>query len=75
MGVDQEREDWIARDASRGRMVDRVSRALMEAWFPNPNGQPVGEDLENWLDIARSDAYVAVRSLMEGAWLDDPTMD
>ena len=73
MDISDDVIEWLDRDASRGRMVTAVANALMREWFPR--NQPVGEDLDNWLDCAVMDASTAVRCLIEGAWIDDPTMD
>lgn len=50
-------------------IVEKLAKTLMIEWFPRT--QPVGEDLENWLDIARSDALLAVRGLISMGLLSD----
>jgi hypothetical protein len=60
---------WYRSDARRKEMVQRIADGLFQAWFPNH--KPEGEDLENWTDIAYSDAEVAVLELIRGGWLDD----
>lgn len=67
---------FLDEDPGRVRMVQKVSQALFASWFPDhPERGPVGEDLEHWKSVAIDDAVVAVKALMEGAWIDDPTMD
>lgn len=73
--VDEETREFLSADARRVRMVTDVANGLMNAWFPKNNRGPEGEDLQNWQEIAIQDAAVAVRVLLEGAWIDDPTMD
>lgn len=73
--VDSDVREFLAADARRVRMVTDVANGLMNAWFPKNNPGPVGEDLQNWQEIAIQDAAVAVKTLLEGAWIDDPTMD
>lgn len=68
--------EFLAADARRAMMVTNVANDLLAAWFPeSPHKGPQGEDLENWKNIAISDAIVAVNALLVGAWIDDPTMD
>jgi hypothetical protein len=67
---------WYRSDPQRKRMVQQVADALFKEWFPGfPETGPKDEDLDNWRDIAYSDAEVAVMALVRGAWIDDPTMD
>ena len=64
-------------DPRRVRMVEQVANALFMEWFPRhaEGGGPVGEDFENWHNIACLDAEVAVKSLIQNGWIDDPEMD
>lgn len=66
---------WYRSDPQRKRMVQQVADALFSSWFPYLDKGPKGEDLNNWVSIAYKDAEVAVKALLRGAWIDDPTMD
>ena len=67
---------FYASDPRRLRMVEQVANALFAEWFPNhPERGPVGEDFENWHNIALLDAEVAVKALIQHSWIDDPSMD
>lgn len=69
-------KEFLLADTRRVQMVTDVANNFLTSWFPDlPDKGPTGEDLENWKDIAIQDAVVAVRTLLEGAWIDDPTMD
>jgi len=37
----------------------------MKSWFPDPEVQPVGEDLDNWLEIAVEDAEVVLSWILD----------
>lgn len=50
-------------------VVDSLAKTFMREWFPR--AQPIGEDLENWLEIARLDALLAIRSLVAMGLLSD----
>jgi hypothetical protein len=49
--------------------IEKLAKVFMREWFPTK--QPVGKDLENWLDIAKTDALVAVRALLAMGLLSD----
>lgn len=67
---------FYAADSRRLIMVEQVANALFDEWFPNhPQRGPVGEDFDNWHDIALKDAEVAVKAMIKNAWIDDPEMD
>lgn len=50
-------------------VVDALAKTFMREWFPGK--QPIGEDLDNWLEIARLDALLAIRSLVAMGLLSD----
>jgi hypothetical protein len=50
-------------------VVSHVANTLMREWFPTT--QPIGEDLENWIEIAKLDALLAIRSLVSIGLLSD----
>jgi hypothetical protein len=50
-------------------VVEKLAEVFMREWFPTK--QPAGKDLENWLDIAKTDALVAVRALLAMGLLSD----
>ena len=67
---------WYRSDPQRKRMVQQVADGLFLSWFPHyPAKGPQGDDLKNWISIAYQDAEVAIKALLRGAWIDDPTMD
>ncbi len=68
--------EFYVADPRRILMVEQVANALFLEWFPrHPENGPVGEDFDNWHNIACVDAQVAVRALVQSGWIDDPTMD
>jgi hypothetical protein len=68
--------EFYVADLRRLQMVEQAANALFAAWFPDhPEKGPVGEDFDNWHDIAISDAEVVVATLIDRGWIDDPTMD
>lgn len=68
--------EFYVADPRRIRMVEQVANALFREWFPrHPEHGPVGEDFENWHNIACLDAQVAVKALVQNCWIDDPEMD
>jgi hypothetical protein len=72
----EENTEFYVADARRIQMVEQAANALFAAWFPaHPEKGPVGEDFDNWHDIAISDAEVVVAILIKRGWIDDPTMD
>lgn len=46
-------------------LVRGAADALMKSWFPDPEVQPVGEDLDNWLEIAVEDAEVVLSWILD----------
>jgi hypothetical protein len=50
-------------------VVSHLANTLMREWFPR--AQPMGEDLENWIDIAKTDALLVIRSLVSIGLLSD----
>jgi hypothetical protein len=72
----EEDSKFYLADPRRILMVEQVANDLFMAWFPrHPEQGPTGEDFENWHNIACLDAEVAVRSLIQHGWIDDPEMD
>lgn len=68
--------EFYVADPRRLVMVEQVANALFIVWFPDyPEQGPVGEDFNNWHDIAIKDAEVAVKTLIKNVWIDDPSMD
>lgn len=62
-------DDYFRDHPTATSVVDALVKTFMREWFPRT--QPVGEDLENWLDIARNDALLAIRSLVAMGLLSD----
>lgn len=50
-------------------VIEELAKTFMREWFPR--SQPVGEDLENWKEIARLDALLAIRTLVAMGLLSD----
>lgn len=68
--------EFYVQDPRRIRMVEQVANALFREWFPrHPESGPVGEDFENWHNIACLDAEVAVKSLIDNGWIGNPYLD